>query len=118
MLPNWFENQNILLFGWLAAFAGQVGWFANTPFTFNVYSLFRSRRPGFLLISAEGILVALAILSLQPRAGLRLPHNEEYDEAVCFLGTGFWLWAVAHLFVVAVAFALRLGAMSNDGNDS
>jgi hypothetical protein len=117
-LPNWFENQNILLFGWLAAFAGQLGWFANIPFVLNIRSIFRSRIPSLSLVSIEASLVALAILSLQPRAGLRLPHNEGYDEEVCFLGPGFWLWVVAHLVVTAVSFALRFGASSKGGDDS
>lgn len=117
-LPNWFENQNIIFFGWLAAAAGQVGWFANVPFALNIHSLLRGARPNGWFIVLEAGLLGFAVFSLQPRLGLRLPHNEGYDEAICYLGTGFWLWVMAHGVVLAATIALRLSSGPNVRNDS
>lgn len=117
-LPNWFENQNILLFGWLAVFVGQVGWFANIPFALNIRSFLRQRLPSRLAVASESVLVASAAASLQPVAGMSLPHNEGYSEAVCFLGVGFWLWLSAHFTVIMASVALRLGSSTKPGNGS
>ncbi len=115
---NWFENENIVLFGWLAMFVGQAGWFANIPFFWNAMSLLRDRPPRPLLIALQGSLVVIAIVSLQPAIGMRLPHNEGFDEPVCRLGRGFWLWVAAHASMIAAAigFAL-LGRRAPSGED-
>ena len=117
-IPNWFENQNILLFGWMAIFAGQIGWFANIPMVLNIRTLFSGHVPSFWLVGSEAALLATAVFTLQPSFGLRLPHNEGYDEAVSYLGRGFWLWVVAHAVVVVAAVVLRLSTRQRvgDGN--
>lgn len=96
-LPDWFENQNILLFGWMAIFVGQIGWYANIPFAAILISLMRGRRPPWYALAAQVGLAGLGIATLQPAFGMMLPHNEGYSEPVCWLGIGFWLWGAAQL---------------------
>ena len=102
-VPNWFHNDTILFFGWLAILLGQWGWLANIPFLVNVVRLMRGRRPGFVWPAIQAFFLAVAVVTLQRSWGMRLPHNEAWDEPVCWLGTGFWLWAGAQALVCAAA---------------
>ncbi len=105
--PNWFDNTTILFFGWLAVFAGQFGWFANVPFFLNVAGLLRDRHPHRIVPIAQAFLLFVAIVTLRPASGLRLPHNEAFDEPLCYLGVGFWMWVVAQSIVLAASFAAQ-----------
>lgn len=107
--PEWFDNRYILLFGWLAVFIGQAGWFANIPFALTITALLRGRVPGRWLVAAHAGLLALGVVSLQPRFGMRLPHNEAFSDPVCRIGGGFWLWVAAHVVTIAAAWAVRRG---------
>ncbi len=103
---TWFENSNILLFGWLAIFAGQPGWFANVPFAIAVFRLTRRQRVALPLIGVQAALLGIALVTLHPGLGLRLPHNEGFDEPVCALGPGFWLWVAAQATVLLVSLSV------------
>ena len=103
---TWFENSNVLLFGWLAVFAFQPGWFANIPFAIAVFKLWRGQRVALPLVGAQAVLVGAALVTLHPSLGFRLPHNEGFDEPVCALGPGFWLWVAAQATVLLVSLSL------------
>lgn len=97
--PNWFDNANILLFGWLAIIQGQIGWFANVPFAVNVVKLVLGKKPVLTAALAQALLLFAAVWTLRPSAGMELLHNEAFDEPVCRLGPGFWLWVTAQTLV-------------------
>lgn len=107
-LANWFHNDTILFFGWMAILLGQWGWMANIPFLINVVLLIRGRRTGFWSPGIQAFFLAAAVMTLLPSWGMRLPHNEAWDEPVCWLGTGFWLWVAAQALVCAAAVAATL----------
>lgn len=107
-LPNWFDNLNLLFFGWMAILVGQWGWLANIPFLINTAMLALGRRPGFWLPGMQAFFLGIALLTLHPSWGLRLPHNEAWDEPVCWLGTGFWLWVAGQAVVCGAALAASL----------
>lgn len=46
---------------------------------------------------------------------MRLPHNEGYDEAVCFLGLGFWLWVASHVVVLTSSLVLQFRGPGEHG---
>lgn len=107
MIPNWFDNSNILFFGWMAAVFGQFGWFANIPFFVSAVLLIRGRRPPSVLPILQAVFVLMAVVTLQRSLGMRLPHNEGYEEPVCWLGAGFWLWVAAQSMMCLAALAAR-----------
>jgi hypothetical protein len=107
-VPNWFGNDTILFFGWMAVLTGQWGWMANIPFAINVVLLMLGRRPGFWSPGIQAFFLAVAVMTLLPSRGMRLPHNEAWDEPVCWLGTGFWLWVAAQALVCAAAVVASL----------
>ena len=86
-VPNWFHNDTILFFGWLAILAGQWGWLANIPFLINAVLLIMGRRTGFVSPAIQVFFLALAVVTLLPSWGMRLPHNEAWDEPVCWRAT-------------------------------
>lgn len=104
-IPNWFHNDTIFFFGWLAILAGQWGWLANIPFLINVVLLILGRRTGFWSPGIQVLFLFVAVVTLLPSRGMRLPHNEAWDEPVCWLGAGFWLWVAAQALVCAAAVA-------------
>lgn len=107
-IPNWFHNDTIFFFGWLAILAGQWGWLANIPFLINVVLLILGRRTGFWSPGIQVFFLIIAVVTLLPSRGMRLPHNEAWDEPVCWLGTGFWLWGAAQALVCATAVVATL----------
>jgi hypothetical protein len=115
-LPDWFENQNILFFGWMAALVGQFGWFANIPFAVTLVFLARGKPLPWYVPAGQLTFLIFAIVSLLPAFGMMLPHNEGYSEPVCWLGRGFWLWVAAQAIALVGALVARLMADSDAGD--
>ena len=82
-----------------------MAWLANIPFLINVVLLFLGRRTGFVSPAMQVFFLVAGVVILLPSWGMRLPPNEAWDEPVCWLGTGFWLWVAAQALACATAVA-------------
>ena len=105
--PHWFENGNILFWGWAALLVGQIGWYANIPYVINAASITRNKNPRPAHLVAQIVLLLIAILTLLPSFGMELPHNEAWSEPLCSLGPGFWMWVGAQASIAVAAIWLR-----------
>lgn len=93
----WFDNINVVFFGWAAALLGQFGWFANIPWIANLFRLSSKQKPRSAMVVAEGLFVVAAF------APVSLAHSEaSLSGPICLsgLGLGFWLWVASHLIVI------------------
>jgi hypothetical protein len=107
--PHWFENEALLLAGWLAILVGQIGWFANIPFFLTARAMICREIPQPTPLALQIVFTAAAVISLQPSRHMKLPHFEGPNENVCALGLGFWLWFSAQVLLILFALHSRRG---------
>lgn len=94
---TWFEAETTVFFGWLAAFSGLLGWYANIPLIMALFRLVRGRMPSIGLAGFALVIASTSFLEVE------LAHNEAWSEPLCAWGTGFWLWYSTQPLVLAVA---------------
>jgi hypothetical protein len=103
---HWFENSNVILFGWGGFIFFQFGWFANIFFILALVCFVQERPVKSWMIVAHCLLLASSF------AFVPLGHNEANTEPTCWrgLGTGFWLWATANALVISASIVSRHSA--------
>lgn len=94
---SWFSTETTVFFGWMAAFGGLLGWYANITMLYGLYALVLGRRPSGI---AGTIGLLLALTSFR---NVELAHNEAWTEPLCAWGSGFWMWFSAQALLAAVA---------------
>lgn len=104
--PNVMQGFQVLLMGWLGAFAGQLAWFANPLFATGLILLSLHRRTAALVCGTLAMLVACDTLVLFSQ---QLPANEGDVGKLLLqhLKAGFYLWAAALVLLPLGALILR-----------
>jgi len=91
-----------LVFGWLGALGGLLGWFANLLWLLPCMRMLCRRRPN-LILSA---LAVAALLTIR-RAGTFNYLDSPVDYHLCRPQVGFWLWIIAISIPLVVNVASR-----------
>lgn len=109
------NGANVLLTGWLGAFVGQYGWFANLFMSAGfICALVRAFTLGKLFGMAS---LALSAYSLAVIFSQEFPANEGGvgpPMKVISLGIGCWMWLLSQALVLAANFVERKVAKESD----
>lgn len=101
---TWFSTETTVFFGWMAAFAGMLGWYANATWVVCLTKMAKGERP-----SPTVALIGLA-LAATSFMDVELAHNEAWTEPVCAWGVGFWLWFSGQAILPVLALSQALAA--------
>jgi hypothetical protein len=103
-------GYEILLLGWLGLFVGQMAWSANLLLPAILLAIhFRHPR------AAAGLAAIAAAIGLQALLVDRLPRNEAgvNDLVVDHLGSGFYLWEISFMLMLAYCFTMVTASNRN-----
>lgn len=108
------RGLGLALLGWLAVTLGQYGWFANLFWIVGMLLALFRRYLGAAITVACGMLLALQTLTILGRE-VPLDTSGSNNAIVQQLNSGFYLWLLSMLVLVAGALLLRARERAGGG---